>query len=285
MACSTMTNFNEPWRDGEPDDVGEMLNDLPEVAPPTTLVSDVMATIAARAKTHHPPATLRMRGGIMAKKVLWIVAAAAAIALVALRLAGYPPVDKGTEATIGAAQRYQAPQISNADVKTEDADLQAFLQSDLFQQLTNDPQAQQALRNEDFRKALADANVRAALASSDVRAAIADLTRNATAAQRKEAAADAKISASRQASLDAALRASDALRAALAVPHVADAIAKSSLGAVLASPRAALALSNDARIGAVLHAAEVSLAATKKVSPDAVGAQRKEAATDAAPKK
>jgi len=236
-----MTNNNEPWRDGEPDHVSEMLNALPEVDPPSSLVSDVMTTIAARAKTHQPPATLRMRGGIMAKKVLWIVAAAAAIALVALRLAGYPPVDKGTEATIGAAQRYQAPQISNADVKTEDADLQAFLQSDLFQQLTNDPQAQQALRNEDFRKALADANVRAALASSDVRAAIADLSRSATAAQRKEAAADAKISASRQAKLDAALQASAALRAALAVPHVANAIASSSLGAMLASPRAALA--------------------------------------------
>jgi hypothetical protein len=284
-----MTNFNEPWRDGEPDDVSEMLNDLPEVAPPSTLVSDVMATIAARAKTHQPPATLRMRGGIMAKKVLWIVAAAAAIALVALRLAGYPPVDKGTEATIGAAQRYQAPQISNADVKTEDADLQAFLQSDLFQQLTNDPQAQQALRNEDFRRALADANVRAALASSDIRAAIADISRNAAADSRinaaRQAAADATVSASRQASLDAAMKASDALRAALAVPHVADAIARSSLGAVLATPRAALALSNNARIDAVLRAAEASLAATKKVSPDAVGAQRKEAATDAAPRK
>ena len=279
-----MTNNNEPWRDGEPDHVSEMLNGLPEVDPPSTLVSDVMSTIAARAKTHQPPATLRMRGGIMAKKVLWIVAAAAAVTLIALRLAGYPPVDKGTEATIGAAQRYQAPQISNADVKTEDADLQAFLQSDLFQQLTNDPQAQQALRNEDFRRALADANVRAVLASSDIRAAIADISHNVTAAQRKEAVADAKIMASSQAKLDAALQASAALRAALVVPHVADAIAHSSLGAVLASPKAALALSNDAHINAVLSAAEVSLAAAKKVSPDAVGAQRKEAAADAAKK-
>src|SRR5262245_52240755 len=176
-----MTNNKEPWRDGEPDHVSEMLNGLPQIDPPSTLVSDVMSTIAVRAHTPQPPAILRMRGRSMAKKVLWIVAAAAAIALVALRLAGYPPVDKGTEATIGAAQRYQAPQISSADVKTEDAELQAFLQSDLFQQLTNDPQAQQALRNEDFRKALADANVRAALARSDVRAAIADLARNAAA--------------------------------------------------------------------------------------------------------
>ena len=55
----------------------------------------------------------------MAKKVLWIVAAAAAVALmVDASSFGYPPVQKGTEATIGAAQRYQSPQISSADVKT-----------------------------------------------------------------------------------------------------------------------------------------------------------------------
>ena len=70
---------------------------------------------------------------------------------------GYPPVENGTEATIGAAQRYQAPQISSADVKTEDAQLQAFLQSDLFRQLATDKAAQQALKNKDFQRALADA--------------------------------------------------------------------------------------------------------------------------------
>ena len=91
----------------------------------------------------------------MAKKVLWIVAATAAVALIAMRVVGYPR-SEGTEATIGAAQRYQSPQISSADVKTEDAQLQAFLQSDLFRQLTTDKAARQALKNKDFQKALQD---------------------------------------------------------------------------------------------------------------------------------
>ena len=105
----------------------------------------------------------------MAKKVLWIVAATAAVALITMRLVGYPPVEKGTEATIGAAQRYQSPQISSADVKTEDAQLQAFLQSDLFRQLTTDKAARQALKNKDFQNALPTPAVRAALAAADAR--------------------------------------------------------------------------------------------------------------------
>ena len=167
-----MTNLNDPWRDD--DEVTRTLNDLPPVDPPSTLVNDVMSTIASRraARATHPSVIPIKRGEIMAKKVLWILAAAAAVALITMRFVGYPPVEKGTEATIGAAQRYQAPQISSADVKTEDAQLQAFLQSDLFRQLTTDKAARQALKNKDFQKALQDPAVRAALASSDVRYAI-----------------------------------------------------------------------------------------------------------------
>jgi anti-sigma-K factor RskA len=110
-----MTNINDPWRD---DEVTRLLKDLPEVEPPSSLVQDVMSTVSSRAATRatHPPAISSKRGKTMAKKVLWIVAAAAAAALIVMRFAGYPPVEKGTEATIGAAQRYQAPQISTADV-------------------------------------------------------------------------------------------------------------------------------------------------------------------------
>ena len=48
-----------------------------------------------------------------------------------MRMTGYPPADKGTEGTIGAAQRYQAPQIANQDVKLQDAELQSFMQRTL----------------------------------------------------------------------------------------------------------------------------------------------------------
>jgi hypothetical protein len=251
-----MTNINDPWPD---DEVTSRLNDLPEVDPPSTMVQDVMATIASRAAarvTHSVIPT--KRGEIMAKKVLWIVAATAALALITMRLVGYPPVEKGTEATIGAAQRYQSPQLSSSDVKTGDAQLQAFLQSDLFRQLATDRVAQDALKNKDFQKALQDQAVRAALASSDARFAIAAV---------KKAASDATLvtSDAMKAALDAhaalkvAFDASPALRAALASPDVVAAMSNASLGAVLARPDAAMALSNDAAVGAVLEAAKVSM--------------------------
>ena len=126
---------------------------------------DVMSTIASRRAapaTHsgHPHQERRDHGEESALDC----GRRGSVALITMRFVGYPPVEKGTEATIGAAQRYQSPQISSADVKTQDAQLQAFLQSDLFHQLSTDKAARQALKNKDFQRALADAAVRAALA-------------------------------------------------------------------------------------------------------------------------
>jgi len=250
-----MTNINDPWPD---DEVTRRLNDLPEVDPPSTLAQDIMATIA---KHRAAPATHSViptkRGEIMAKKVLWIVAATAALALITMRFVGYPPVEKGTEATIGAAQRYQAPQIASSDVKTQDAQLQAFLQSDLFRQLATDKVAQQALKNKDFQRALQDSAVRAALASSDARYAIAAARVSGDAVMVQADALRAAIEAN--AALRAAFDASAALRAALASSEVVAAMGSASLGAALASPDIALAMSQEAAVGAVLEAAKVSM--------------------------
>ena len=264
-----MSTFNDQWRDSEADEVSAMLNDLPQVDPPPTMIDSVMSAIAKRSPTSTtaPPVNFTRKGGTMAKKVLWSVAAAAAVALLIMRWVGYPPVEKGTEATIGAAQRYQAPQISNADVKLEDAQLQAFLQSDVFHQLTTDKAAQQALKNKDFQRALADVSIRAALAAPDVRAAISGAAANA--------AAGARIDAANNARLDAALRSSDALRAALAAPGVAQAIANSALAVALARSDAAFALSNDVAVNAVLSAASVSLDAAAASSNAAANAAAK----------
>ena len=252
-----MTNLNDPWND---DEVTRTLNDLPPVDPPSTLVNDVMSTIASRRAVRgtHPSVIPTKRGETMAKKVLWIVAAAAAVALITMRFVGYPPVEKGTEATIGAAQRYQSPQISSADVKTEDAQLQAFLQSDLFRQLTTDKAARPALKNKDFQKALQEPAVRAALASSDVRFVIGSVKAGDAAALAKSdvyirAALDAN------AALKAAFDGSPALRAALASPDVIAAMRSASFGAVLARPDVSMRLSNDAAIRAVLSAPDVAL--------------------------
>ena len=250
-----MTNLNDPWRD---DEVTRTLNDLPPVDPPSTLVNDVMSTIASRraARATHPSVIPTKRGEIMAKKVLWILAAAAAVALITMRFVGYPPVEKGTEATIGAAQRYQAPQISSADVKTEDAQLQAFLQSDLFRQLTTDKAARQALKNKDFQKALQDPAVRAALASPDVRFAIGSVKVGDAAALIKSdlvyrAALDAN------AALKVAFDASPALRAALVSQDVIAAMNSAALAAVLTRPDVVNMLSNNVVMHAVLSAPDV----------------------------
>lgn len=210
----------------------------------------------------------------MAKKVLWVVAATAALALIAMRLVGYPPVEKGTEATIGAAQRYQAPQISNADVKTDDAQLQAFLQSDLFRQLTTDKTARQALKNKDFQKALQEPAVRAALASADARFAIAAAKKaSSDAALVNSEAMRAALDA--HAALKAAFDASPALRAALVSPDVIAAMSNASLGAVLAKPDIAMLVSQDVAMNAVLSAPDAALDATK-ASSDAVGGAAKD---------
>lgn len=256
-----MNMFNEDRRD-EHDELSVMLNDLPRVDPPPSLVRTVMSTIAefANAPGTQPQVSFRRRGsrmakGTTAKRVLWSVAAVAAMALVALRVAGYPPVEEGTEATIGAAQRYQAPQIAAADVKVENQEFQSFLQSDLFRQLVNDKAAQEALKNEDLQRALADARVQAILANADARVAIATNARRlARADARVNVFADARLDARLRAELDAVLLASPALVRAISNVNIADAIANSNLARVLASSDAILAVRNQAVLNALFNA-------------------------------
>jgi hypothetical protein len=256
-----MSAFNDDRR-GDNDELSAMLNDLPRVDPPASLVGTVMSTVAGYSRTAatQPRVNFIRRGGTMAKKVLWSVAAAAAVALVALRVAGYPPVEKGTEATIGAAQRYQAPQVAAADVKVEDQQFQEFLQSDLFRQLVNDKAAVDALKDQDLQKALTDARIRAILANADARIAIANnAKRLAQPDARAKAFADARLDAKIRAQLDAVMEASPVLARALARPHVAEAIANSSLARVLAVSDAALAVSQRAVLDAIRRASSNAL--------------------------
>ena len=197
----------------------------------------------------------------MAKKLLWSVAAVAAVALVALRMVGFPPVEKGTEATIGAAQRYQAPQVSAADVKVEDQQFQAFLQSDLFRQLASDKAAQAALKNENLQRALTDPQVRAVLVKPEIRNLISN---NATLFAKNLVVADLiselKLDAKTQIALEAAFEASPVFLVAISSVHVADAIANSKLGAVLANADAAYAISNKAVLTAMFDASRTGVA-------------------------
>jgi hypothetical protein len=99
-------------------------------------ISGRRASIAARQE-----AGMSQAG--VSKKVVWGLAAAAAVVLGVWLVKGLPDVDGPTAGTIGAAKRYAAPQISDADVKL-DASLQtvqAFLDSEAFGRVMNDPEA------------------------------------------------------------------------------------------------------------------------------------------------
>ena len=251
-----MNSFNDDRQD-ENDELSVMLNGLPRVDPPPSLARTVMSTIAelAQGPVTQPQVFFMRRGNTMAKKVLWSVAAVAAVALVALRVAGYPPVEEGTEATIGAAQRYQAPQIAAADVKVEDQQFQSFLQSDLFRRLVNDKAAQEALKNQDLQRALGDVNVRTALSNEAIRTAISN---NAMLWARYTANNNAilavRLDAQNLAMLQAALSASPALVAAISNVNIAEAISNSNLAMVLANNEAMVAVRNEAVLNAMLNA-------------------------------
>ena len=86
-------------------------------------------------------------GDTVIKKVLIGTVAAAAIILGIAYWTGYPPVPgEGTEATVGAAQRYQAKQMSDKDVVLGDVAAQKFLQSDGFDRLMKNEKARAFLK-------------------------------------------------------------------------------------------------------------------------------------------
>ncbi len=114
-------------------------------------------------------------GGIMStsKKVLLGVAAVAVIAIGYFAIKGYPPIGDGAAGTVGAAKRYQSEQIAAKDVVLENTEVQAFLQTDVFQALVHDPASRRLLASDSFRQALASQAVQQALASRAVQQALA----------------------------------------------------------------------------------------------------------------
>jgi hypothetical protein len=77
--------------------------------------------------------------------IIVVVVAIAAIGYFALRGSKFPP--GSSEGTIGAAKRYQSEQIAANDVQLNDAQTQAFIQSDLFHRMQTDAE---------FRKSVID---------------------------------------------------------------------------------------------------------------------------------
>ena len=110
----------------------------------------------------------------MNKKILFGLAAAAAIVLAVITYNSNPPATDGTEATIGAAQRAQAPQIAAQDVKLGDTSAQDVLQTETFDAIMKDETLRTMLQDAEFRKQLQDAELRSALQDDAIRKALND---------------------------------------------------------------------------------------------------------------
>jgi hypothetical protein len=151
--------------------VSRLVGDLGPVEPPPFFASRILASI------ERPPTGWRSRltalfadgGTVMTRKALWGVAGVAAIALGVFAVRGFPPVDRGAEGTIGAAQRAQTPQLSDKDVILGDAEGQAFMQSEIFDLLIKDEAARKILADAELRNALRDGAVSRAIADADLR--------------------------------------------------------------------------------------------------------------------
>jgi hypothetical protein len=152
------------------DRLDTLLEELGPAEPPAGFADSVLAKVARTSieetQIHASSRVIPFSNGgiVMAitKKAMWGLAAAAAIVLaVFIARGGFPTVDR-TEGAIGAAKKYQAPQLAANDVVTGDASVQEFLQSDTFDRLIKDPQAVSLLSNAAIRvslsnKAFADA--------------------------------------------------------------------------------------------------------------------------------
>lgn len=120
------------------------LDELGPAEPPTDLTRHVMDAVVRKRRT--PGQFVAFNGGMgMSKRVMFSLAAAAAVVLGVFVIKGYPPIGSGTEGSIGAAKRYQAPQMAAGDVKLGDASAQEFLQSDVFDRLMKDETSRKAL--------------------------------------------------------------------------------------------------------------------------------------------
>lgn len=163
-------------RAAELDRLAALLQSVRQVDAPPSFAADVLARIRASndrviefsrgSKTAGTSAV----GGSMAmnKKVIWGLAAAAVLVLAVVGYVANPSVNQGTEATIGTAQRYQAPQIAAKDVAVGDTRTQAVLQTATWDAIVKDETLRTLLQDASFRAKLQDAELRQALADADI---------------------------------------------------------------------------------------------------------------------
>jgi hypothetical protein len=159
----------------EPDDetrtddaVSRWLDELGDAEPPASLRDAVMRAVRQTPGARGPASRPHIGGSVMARKVLWSLAAAAGIVLAIYTVIGYPALERGYEATIGAAKRNVSPQIAAPDVVLGDTSAQQFVQSETFAALVNDPATLKLLSDTGLRRMLADDALSAALRRTNV---------------------------------------------------------------------------------------------------------------------
>ena len=149
-----------------------LIDSLGPAEAPLGLAASVLKEVS-----HHPrairPSTIQ-RGVAVNKKILFGLAAAAAIVLAVITYNSNPPATVGTEATIGAAQRAQTPQIAEKDVKLGDTSTQDVLQTETFDAIMKDETLRTMLQDAEIRKQLLRAEYRSALADENIKKALLD---------------------------------------------------------------------------------------------------------------
>jgi len=166
-------------RAGQLGHLNALLASLDPVEAPPSLVTEVLARVSPRSAAARPitafvPRAIPRRGEIVNKTLIFGLAAAAVVILAVITYTSYPPATEGTEATIGAAQRAQTPQIGPADVKLADQSVQALLQTETWDAIMKDEDLRSTLEDVEMRRRLQDPELRKALEDADVRRALTD---------------------------------------------------------------------------------------------------------------
>ena len=235
--------------------LASLIESLGPATPPPGLVDHVLAQVSHRPHAVRP-VTLE-RGVIVNQKILFGLAAAAAVVLAVITYNSYPRPTEGTEATIGAAQRAQSPQIAAQDVKLGDTSAQDVLQTETFDAIMKDETLRTMLQDAEVRAQLTSAALRNALADENIRAGLLDpnfvqrlqdpaLLRALTASEMRYNFDDAnmKVMMSNKAFVDA-----------LRVPAFRIALMRDGFAAALAGPALQRAI-HDQGFGAAMKSSE-----------------------------
>ena len=78
----------------------------------------------------------------MKKNVVLVCVAIVAVGAIGyFAINGFPPTGQGAQGTVGAAVRHQSGQITKGDVALDNPDLQAFMQTDVYDKIIEGPAA------------------------------------------------------------------------------------------------------------------------------------------------